>query len=216
MTLLTSSACAVLLVRIDTPFPTVRGGVAELVEPFTEHAGPVLVMGVIRLVALVIAGHLACCSAVALLGGPSHARRFAARASLGLLGGTAAAAGAGASALADEQPSAVLRLVDHRTDIGLAMVPVELVEPTALLDGPATPTGTPSSPPPVQGTGNTHLVVEGESFWSIAADRVGDGDVVDHWLRLIEMNRHRLVDPDNPDLIHPGLELDLPHPHTDG
>ena len=58
----------------------------------------------------------------------------------------------------------------------------------------------------------------GEHFWRIASDRVAaelgrapsDREVVGYWLELIEANRDRLVDPDDPDLIHPGLVLVLP------
>ncbi len=63
-----------------------------------------------------------------------------------------------------------------------------------------------------------HEVSVGESFWSIAADAVAgeaDGDVDDgrvaaYWLALIEENRHRLVDEDDPDLLLPGQLLTLP------
>lgn len=64
----------------------------------------------------------------------------------------------------------------------------------------------------------TWTVEPGESFWAIAtetmADRLGqepsDADVVPYWLSLIDTNRDRLVDPDNPDLILPGQVFELP------
>lgn len=64
----------------------------------------------------------------------------------------------------------------------------------------------------------THRVAPGEHLWSIAEDAVrarsGDGvqlkDIGAYWSDLISLNRDRLADPDNPDLILPGQELDLP------
>ena len=61
------------------------------------------------------------------------------------------------------------------------------------------------------------MVEPGDSLWSIAAEVVrgarpdaGDRDVSRFWQRLIEANRHELVDPDNPDLLLPGQRLVVP------
>ena len=64
----------------------------------------------------------------------------------------------------------------------------------------------------------TWQVTEGEHFWQIAHDTLEDRldrapsipEVDDYWRSLIERNRHRLVDPTNPDLMLPGQVLDLP------
>ncbi len=69
-----------------------------------------------------------------------------------------------------------------------------------------------------------HVVVAGEHLWSIARDALtrelggsaSDEAVVGYWRRTIEENRHRLVDPDNPDLIFPGQRFVLPLPSTSG
>lgn len=64
-------------------------------------------------------------------------------------------------------------------------------------------------------------VAPGDHLWGIAEATLrsaegGDADLVDertvarYWLRLIEDNRDRLVDPSNPDLILPGQEFRLP------
>ena len=57
-----------------------------------------------------------------------------------------------------------------------------------------------------------------DSFWSIAQQLVriqlgrppADDEVLEPWLALIDANRDRLDDPDNPDLLHPGLVLRIP------
>lgn len=77
------------------------------------------------------------------------------------------------------------------------------------------PTVDTSSPTP-----STWTVAEGESFWVIAAETLSeqlgheptDADVVPYWLALIDANRDRLVDPDDPDLILPGQVFELPEP----
>jgi hypothetical protein len=61
-------------------------------------------------------------------------------------------------------------------------------------------------------------VAAGDSFWSIAVDtlteRLGvdpsDRQVVRYWRNLIELNRARLVDPGNADLIFSGQVFQLP------
>jgi hypothetical protein len=63
-----------------------------------------------------------------------------------------------------------------------------------------------------------HEVEAGESFWTIARDVIEAAsgqlprDTVLHryWEQLIEHNRGRLADPDNPDLLFPGQVLELP------
>lgn len=64
-----------------------------------------------------------------------------------------------------------------------------------------------------------HLVVSGEHLWSISAqhlDELGlpcdDAAIAAHLADVIEVNRDRLVDRDNPDLILPGQVFLLPTP----
>jgi len=64
------------------------------------------------------------------------------------------------------------------------------------------------------------VVRPGDSFWRLAerneAQRLGrrpsETEVVTCWKQLIKINRHRLVVPDNPDLIFPGQVLEMPCP----
>lgn len=64
----------------------------------------------------------------------------------------------------------------------------------------------------------TWTVERGESFWSIAGDVLADRSsrppsATEHdryWRRLVQVNRSRLVDPGDPDLLLPGQVLELP------
>lgn len=65
----------------------------------------------------------------------------------------------------------------------------------------------------------THEVRTGDHLWSIARDHLAavtddvdpsDVKVAAHWRDVIDANRDRLVDPDNPDLLLPGQEVVLP------
>lgn len=66
--------------------------------------------------------------------------------------------------------------------------------------------------------GIPHLVRSGESLWRIASHRLQvvfdrpptDAEIVPYWRELIAVNRDRLPDRDDPDLILPGQELLLP------
>lgn len=81
-----------------------------------------------------------------------------------------------------------------------------------------------TAPPPVPETvevaarSGSHVVQEGESFWSIAADLTAaelggtpdDAEVFERWVELIDVNRDRLHVPGDPDLLLPGQELRVP------
>jgi hypothetical protein len=103
-----------------------------------------------------------------------------------------------------------------------AAVPVEVVtsDPsTAVLhlveEVSASQHTVPQTPPP--GVEEV-VVVPGDSLWSLAESAVQERlgmptstrDVARYWVRVVEMNRPRLVDPSNPDLIFPGQTLVLP------
>jgi len=67
-------------------------------------------------------------------------------------------------------------------------------------------------------------VEPGDHLWSIATEtlqdswsrsELTDAEIVGYWREVIEANRERLVEPDNPDLILPGQELLLPEAPSD-
>ena len=78
---------------------------------------------------------------------------------------------------------------------------------------PRTPPKAPDAPPPPIAAEEV-VVARGDSFWSLAVEAVAassrPASVDAYWRRLVELNRPRLVDPANPDLLYPGQVLVLP------
>lgn len=81
---------------------------------------------------------------------------------------------------------------------------------------PRSPANSTASVPETRPT--THLVVPGESFWSIAETVIwqhqpdaSEHTISGYWHDLIDANQHRLP-TSNPDLLFPGILLDLPSP----
>ena len=73
-------------------------------------------------------------------------------------------------------------------------------------------------PPATRPTVRQVTVAPGDSFWTVAlrltSARLGrpasDSEVLEPWLALIDANRDRLTDPEDPDLLLPGQVLRLP------
>ncbi|MBY5163112.1 LysM peptidoglycan-binding domain-containing protein [Salsipaludibacter albus] len=69
----------------------------------------------------------------------------------------------------------------------------------------------------------TWTVVAGDHFWGVAEREVArhlgrvptEDEVATWWRRLVEVNRDRLVDRDNPDLILPGQVMRFPAPTSE-
>lgn len=98
------------------------------------------------------------------------------------------------------------------------VVPTPTVPPVLEPPDPPSPASpsAPSAPTPTAERSVT--VAAGDSFWSIAQQSVRnhlgrtptDVEVLEPWLALIDLNRGRLLDPADPDLLHPGQLLRLP------
>jgi len=64
----------------------------------------------------------------------------------------------------------------------------------------------------------TWTVAAGESFWSIAEELLAeawgrvptDAEIDPFWRALVDANRGRLIDPADPDLVHPGQVFEIP------
>jgi len=105
------------------------------------------------------------------------------------------------------------------------------VTPTSVVGAPATvtmvrlpPAGAEPEAPPTpaepSSTVTRYPVVSGDCFWTIADDVLlrawgrapTDAEIVPYWLRLIEVNRAELADPNNADLIFPAQVFTVPTP----
>jgi len=99
---------------------------------------------------------------------------------------------------------------------GQATLHLEGPEPAP--EAPATAPAPAPAPSPAPAPNDTWVVQPGDSLWSIAASHLADvqgesapdTDVVVMWHRLIDLNRDRLVNPDDPDLIFADQVFELP------
>jgi hypothetical protein len=148
--------------------------------------------------------------------------------------GTAAATGGPAGSGASDGRDVVLELVEPEPSDGAAprtMLPwadterrlpppprIDVVDPELRADAPSASAARPAPPvaavAAVATVATEHVVQPGEHFWSIAeqvvAERRLDTSVATYWNALVTANRAILIDPDNPDLLHPGQVLRLP------
>ena len=108
------------------------------------------------------------------------------------------------------------QMADGQRFVNAAYIDVGWVLDLPNAPGAGSSRGVESTPDTVSaGTGTdavlAHVVDRGESLWSIADDELGDPD---RWPEIFEANRGRTFDDgrtlDDPSLIHPGWELDLP------
>lgn len=105
------------------------------------------------------------------------------------------------------------------TTVTPATVTMHRLSPVESAQRPAVTT-VPEMAPATATTAGQWTVKPGECFWSIAddvlADRLGrpptDAEIVPYWQRLIDANRHQLVQRDNPDLVLPGQIFAVPAP----
>jgi hypothetical protein len=221
----TAAVTAAWLASADLPpapplaHPTDWGDWSRSAEPLD------LAAAVLRPVAVVAAGYLALAVVAALVAAASgRGQRMAARlvpralrrplatlaaAAVGVsavVGPAGAASDAGSAATADEPPTMVV-LDGPRTSLpwaAAAVAPVAAPEATAAAPDRARPT--------------TVVVQSGEHLWTVAEAELGrrlgrvptDEETDPYWRALVEANRDRLVDPDNPDLIFSGQQLVLP------
>lgn len=152
------------------------------------------------------------------LAAPGASRLVRSGLGVGLLATTAAGAAAPEDTATAARPTtAMMQPVDDEP--GTAWMVPDASSPTTS----STPDGADDSlSPPVQDDAapSTWAVSEGESFWSIAEDVLEtslgraptDEEVDPFWRMLVEHNRYRLADPDDPDLILPGQVFEVPAP----
>ena len=222
-------ACVAVLVLAAMPLAApARLTWAELDRWYLEVGPAAAAMSVLRLAGLLAAAWLVLVSALQLLaagGARPHLTVLADRIAPRFLRSVACGAaslslgiGLGGPAVAGAPPpsTAVMVPLDG---------PTTSTSPTTTTTAPAAttttapvttatttpPAATPPAPPTRTAPQHDEVVVEpGASFWSIAEDEAGGRDVGTYWRALIALNRERLVDPANPDLLYPGQVLRLP------
>jgi nucleoid-associated protein YgaU len=80
------------------------------------------------------------------------------------------------------------------------------------------PDATPHPQTPPEPHTETWTIAPGDHLWAVATATLadergrspGDGEIADYLAQLIEANRSRLADPNNPDLVYPGQVMQLP------
>ena len=141
---------------------------------------------------------------------PAPVRRLV-RAATGLsLAASLVSGSVAAAASSDADEPVVMRRLPPTTAQPATEEPVTM---TRLPDDQHAPPPTPAPAAHV-----TWEVERGQHLWSIARQALReawhrtptDPEIDPYWRRLIEENRHRLPDSSNPDLIVPGLRLQLP------
>ena len=97
------------------------------------------------------------------------------------------------------------------TAVITAPLPTPTPTPTPIPTATPTPTPTPSPAAAPSARPAVHVVIAGESLWSIARDRVGVDPTALHeyWRALCDTNRAALRSGDV-NLVHPGETVDLP------
>lgn len=153
------------------------------------------------------------------LAAPGAARLVRSGLGVGLLATTAAGAATPDGASTSARPTTAVMQPVQEDEPGTAWMVPEPDAPTTTdaseeTDIVAPPPAQPETPP------STWTVSAGESLWSIAEDvleatlgRAPTDDEIDpFWRSLIDGNRHRLADPEDPDLILPGQVFEVPVP----
>jgi nucleoid-associated protein YgaU len=92
-------------------------------------------------------------------------------------------------------------------------------DPSPAPVGLAVPTPVPTSVAPVA-PAPTWTVAPGDHLWSIATRVLAEGwgrapsdaEVAPYWEQVVGVNRDRLADPADPDLLFPGQVLVVPRP----
>jgi len=179
----------------------------------------------LRLVAVLAAGWIVVATVLQLVGGTTRRRivqrvadgvspRWLTRLAHGAAGLAVTVGLAGPPVPSDPAGTAVMEVLEEPgSATSTTTTPTTTTTTTTSAPPPRTPPAAPDSPPPPIAAEEV-VVARGDSFWSLAVEAVAASSrpaTVDaYWRRLVELNRPRLVDPANPDLLYPGQVLVLP------
>jgi nucleoid-associated protein YgaU len=145
---------------------------------------------------------------------------------VGVAGAAVAAVGAGTAPEPPVRPTAAdVALLVTAPGGGPSMVRVDDVAPADddaldLDDAPPVMQRLAEVEEAPAGDDQTWTVTAGDHLWSIAEETlarawrrpVSDAEVTPFWQQVVELNRDRLADPANPDLVFPGQVLAVPRP----
>ncbi len=164
-------------------------------DPASQLAGTVAAAGAAYLVAGLVLDGVRWVTRTSLPGLPSLRPLFAAIALLAMLGRIGPAAAT--------TPPPAQRLGNGGAGPAVDAGPLVTIDAAAVGQPPAA--GVPAP-------GGTYTVQTGDSLWSVARRALGDGariaDVASYWPLVYSANA--AVIGSDPDLIHPGQELELP------
>ena len=185
-----------------------------------------LVMALVRLVALGLGWYLVAATLLTLLVGLAGAARTTTRrlvprtvheALRHVCGLTIALTAAVPTlAAADERPAITMhRLADDPATGDAPVITMRRLGPPATVTPPAASDPAPNAVPPAPAS---HVISQGEHLWAVAESTLAsawgapptDREIDPFWRELVRRNRSRLPDPANPDLVHPGLEVEVP------
>jgi hypothetical protein len=120
-------------------------------------------------------------------------------------------------------PDSMIEIEEHATlhllpDTSSTVAPGPAPTSTVASTPPPAPTAAPAPDTVAASATDAWVVQPGESFWSIAAEHladvngrpVSDQEVDAYWRQLIDVNRSRLVNPTDIDLLFTGQALALP------
>ena len=186
-----------------------------------------MVMAVARLVALALGWYLVAATILTLLAGAAGAARTTARWLVprtvrealrhvcGLTIVLTAAVPTLAAGADERSPITMQRLADEPEARDAPAIAMHRLDPRPTAASPS-----PSDPAPyaVTPARASHVIGRGEHLWAVAESTLRsawgaaptDDEVDPYWRELIRQNRSGLPDPTNPDLVHPGHEIELP------
>lgn len=118
--------------------------------------------------------------------------------------------------LSADEPSTTVEPAPTVTEQATLHLITDVANPATTL--PAATEPPPTATLPVTDPQRTWIVQPGESFWSIASEHLSDingravteREVDPYWRQVIEVNRSRLVNPNDADLLFTGQVLELP------
>lgn len=208
------------------PIPTdARAGAGATAVWIGEMGPAAAVMALARIAAIGLNGYLLAAtgwSLVVRLARWRAAKRFADAVTIRWLRRWTDAAVAMSVVAATTAPTAVIVVIVRTTSPAIASA-AEAPPPTMRLF-PAEDAAV-VAPPSRVAESNSRTVVAGDHFWGIAEDRLAtawgreptDAEIDPYWRTLVANNRHRLVDPGNPDLLLLGQVLNVaPAPEAGG